>query len=129
VKKSSKLPDSFFTNEIERMSGLPKFPLLPAARLEIRRALRRVSETDGTFIHNLITEAVDADTICPTPAELIRRAGEIRHRAHASVGKADCERCHGSGFIRVTRRVRVAGMEPYEAEFSAMCVCRGGQAA
>lgn len=125
MKNSNELADSFYDREIERLSGLPKFPLLPAARLEIRRALRHISKTDKTFIHNLISQAVDDDTLCPTPAELIRRAGEIRHRAQASIGKTNCELCHGSGWIQGVRRFAPAGMAAYDAEVSKPCACRG----
>ena len=125
MKKSNVLPDSFYDKEIERLSGLPRFPLVDAARKEIRRALRRVSETDGEFIRRLITQAVDDDTRCPTPAELIQRAGEIRHRAQASIGKTNCEQCHGTGWIQGVKRFTPAGMEPYDAEVSKPCACRG----
>lgn len=124
MKKSNKLPDRFYNDEVERLSGLPKFPALPAAQQEIRRALRRISETDSAFIRELITQAVDTDATCPTPAELIRRAGDIRHRARTSAPKTNCGLCHGTGFIAVVRKVQVGGMAPYETEFSTPCKCR-----
>jgi hypothetical protein len=127
VKKSSKLPDDFYDKQIERMSGLQKFPLLPMAQKEIRRALRRIAETDGDFITSLISEVVDTATICPTPADLITMAGAKRHRTNTSVGKANCDRCQGSGFVTTVRTVSVPGIQSYETEFAAVCACRGGR--
>jgi hypothetical protein len=124
---SKPLSDTVYDQEIERMSDLPGFPHLPAAQREFRRVLRRVTETDKTFLHNLITDVVDSVTICPTPAELIQRAGAMRHRAHPTAGDAGCELCHGSGFVTTVRQVAIAGIAPYEAEFAAVCTCRGGK--
>lgn len=128
MRKSSKLPDAFYDSEIERLSGLAKFPALPMAQKEIRRALRHISESDGGFITSLITQVVDSNAVCPSPAELIRRAGEIRHRAHASIGNPDCEFCHGSGWIQFVRRVSPPNVAPYDAEASKPCPCQRGRA-
>lgn len=126
MKKSSKLPDAFYDKQIERMSGLQKFPLLPSAQKEIRRAMRRITETDGNFLNDLITVVVDSEAVCPTPAELIHRAGDIRHAAKKSAGSPDCPICEGSGFITTVRKVALPGIAPYDAEFAAVCKCRGG---
>jgi hypothetical protein len=122
---SKKLADAIYDREIGRMANLTGFPLLPAAQLEYRRVLRRISETDGDFLHKLITDVIDSVTVCPTPAELIQRAGAIRHRARPTAGNAGCERCGGSGFVTTVRQVAIAGIAPYEAEFAAVCTCRG----
>lgn len=127
MKKSGKLPDKFYDEQIERMSGLPKFPLLPLAQKEIRRALRGISETDGGFIEVLITEVVDSHTVCPTPASLTALAGAKRHRAQSSIGKPGCDLCQGTGFVTKTRMVALSGLVPYEAEYAALCPCRGGK--
>ena len=126
-KPNRQLDEPFYDGQIERMSSLAKFPHLPAGKQEIRRALRRISETDGDFITHLISDVVDTATACPTPAELIQRAGAKRHSAHASVGNADCELCHGSGFVTIVRKVALPGLAPYESEFAAACTCRGGK--
>lgn len=121
--RKSLLPDETYDKEIERMSGLSKFPHVPVARQEIRSALRRISESDEDFIHRLISDVIDTHATCPTPAELIQLAGAKRARLHQSVGKRDCERCNGDGFISFTKRVKVAGVE-YETEFAKVCTCR-----
>lgn len=127
MRKSKLLDDIQYEKEVERMSALPKFPQIPAAQKELRRALRRISETDIEFIHRLISDVIDQAFTCPTPADLIRIAGEKRARVKTSVGLADCERCDGSGFVTVVRKVTLPGIEPYEAEFAALCTCRGGK--
>jgi hypothetical protein len=119
------LPDSTYDQELERLSGLAKYPALPKAQQELRHALRRITESDIEFLHRLISEVVDTHSICPTPSDLIQIAGAKRHRAQQSIGKPDCEECHGSGFVSFTRRVHVTGMDPYEADFSRPCACRG----
>jgi hypothetical protein len=127
VKKSKLLDDAAYDKEVERLSGLPKFPQLPAAQKELRRSLRRISETDIDFLHRLVGEVIDTALTCPTPADLIQIAGAKRARVKTTVGNADCERCQGSGFVTITRRVSVSGIEPYDAEFAALCACRGGK--
>lgn len=125
MKKSHKLADEFYEDQVKRLSGLAKFPHLPAAQKEIRRALRQISEYDADFIERLIDGVVDSNTSCPTPAELRQHAGEIRRRAHQSIGKSDCPQCHGSGFISITRRVNLPGVPAYDCEAAAVCSCRG----
>jgi hypothetical protein len=127
VRKSKLLDDFTYDKEIERLSALPKFPQMPAAQKELRRALRRISETDIDFLHRLISDVIDQAFTCPTPADLIRIAGEKRARVQTAVGNADCEICHGSGFVTTERQVNIRGVEPYEAEFAALCACRGGK--
>ncbi len=123
MKKSKLLDDDAYQKQVQRLSGLPKFPQVPAAQGELRRALRRISETDEGFLHKLISDMVDNATVCPTAADLIRFAGEKRSRAAQSVAKPDCEHCGGSGFVSVTRQVHIAGLAPYEAEFAERCKC------
>lgn len=123
-----KLSDALYAQEIERMSQLAGFPLVPAAQLEYRRVLRRIAETDKAFLHNLISDVIDSTTVCPTPAELIQWAGAIKHRAHPTAGGASgCEICGGSGYITFLRRVHVSGLGSYETEFAEPCKCRGGK--
>lgn len=129
MRKSKRLEDAAYDDEIERMSNLAKFPAVPAARNELRRALRRISEADKDFIHDLISDVIDTNTICPTAADLLRRAGDKRSINRASLGNPDCESCHGSGWIQVTVRVSPPRVAPYDAETSKPCACRGGRAA
>jgi hypothetical protein len=124
VRKSKLLPDSAYDQELERLSGLPKFPALPKAQQELRHALRRISESDVSFIHRLISDVVDTHTVCPTPADLIQMAGAKRHRVRQTLGNPDCELCGGSGFASFTRQVTLPGIAPYESEFAARCECR-----
>ena len=121
------LDDALYDREIERMSNLTGFPHIPSAQLAYRRALRRITETDKEFLHNLITEVVDSAAGCPTPVALIQRADAIRHRAHAPAGNAGCERCGGAGYVTIIRQVNLPGLEPYESEFAAVCTCRGAR--
>lgn len=125
MPKLKLLPDAYYNEEIERISGLVKFPQLPRARQELCHALRRISETDMNFIHRLISDVVDTHSVCPTPAELIQMAGAKRARMKTAVGNADCERCGGSGFITTLRQVSLPGIPAYEAEFASPCICRG----
>lgn len=128
MRKSKLLADKVYADEIERLSGLAKFPIMPAAQKELGHALRRISETDMNFIHRLISDVVDTHTVCPTPAELIQMAGAKRQRASESFAQPDCEKCEGSGFVTMVRKVRLPGIVPYEAEFAERCTCRGGKA-
>jgi hypothetical protein len=120
------LEDAEYEKQLQRLSGLPKFPQVPAAQKELVRALRRISDSDKDFLHKLISDVIDTATVCPTPADLIQRAGAKRQHAHASIGHVDCPHCHGSGFVTTLRKVSVAGIAPYETEFAAACKCRGG---
>lgn len=127
MKKSKLLDDAFYDKQIDRLSGLAKFPAVPEAQKELRRALRRISETNEAFISRLIADVIDTNEKCPTPAELIRRAGEMRALATpTSLGKPDCEFCYGSGFVTVTKRVKIPGLQPYDADAAELCSCRGG---
>src|SRR4030095_7403044 len=123
---TKKLSDAIYDQEIERMSDLPGFPHVPKAQLEYRRALRRITAVDAPFLHRLISEVVDDSDACPKPQELAKRAEELR-RQRKPAGHADCSQCHGSGFVTTVRQVAIAGMAPYEAEFAAVCTCRGGK--
>lgn len=127
MKKSKLLADTTYDGEVERLSGLPKFPMLPAAQKELRNALRRISESDADFIHRLISDVVDTHSICPTPAELIQIAGAKRHRKQTSVGRPDCPYCEGSGFVISYRTVAPEGFAPYETSCASVCTCRGGR--
>jgi len=40
------------------------------------------------------------------------------------VGKPDCDRCHGSGFVLSMQRVVITGVEAYYADFESPCNCR-----
>jgi hypothetical protein len=97
---------------------------VPSAQKELRRALRRISDSDEAFLHKLISDAVDTALVCPTPADLLRMAGEKRQRIEKSVGATDCPDCGGSGFLSTTHMVKPAGLEPYETDFAAPCACR-----
>jgi hypothetical protein len=121
---TKKLSDATYDQEIERMSHLTGFPHVPKEQLQLRRALRRVTDVDGQFLHRLVSDLIDSSETCPTPDELGKRAEELR-REHKSAGRADCPKCHGSGFVSFTRRVEVPGMEPYVADLNFVCRCRG----
>lgn len=124
------LEDADYDKQVERLSGLPKFPALPTAQKELRRAMRRITETDIAFLRKLIDDVVDTATVCPTPADLIQMAGAKRNRTaqntHETIGRPDCPYCEGTGFTIFYRRVSPGGVEPYEASFAAVCTCRGG---
>lgn len=120
-----RLEDAVYDREIERMANLAGFPHLPAAQLEYRRVLRRITEMDKEFLHNLITDLIDSTTVCPTPADLIQLAGAKRQRASQTVANVDCPHCQGLGYITVTRQVRISRLEPYDADFARPCQCRG----
>jgi hypothetical protein len=128
VKKSKRNPsllaDSVYDDQVERLTGLSKFPAMPKARQELIHALRRISDTDADFLHRLISDVVDTHSICPTPADLIRMAGEKRQRVRTSVGKSDCPYCEGTGFVITYRTVSPVGLPPYEASGAARCQCR-----
>jgi len=117
------LDEKFYDEQIERLSNLPRFPQVPATKQEYRRVLRRISESDSTFIRRLISDVVDTNEKCPTPAELLRRAGDMRQRNPSPMGNPECDRCGGTGFIHSTRRVNIKGVAPYDAEVSEPCSC------
>lgn len=126
MQKSKLLGDAFYDEQINRMSGLAKFPHLPDAQKELRRALRRVSSSDREFLYRLVSEIVDTSERCPTPAEVLRRAGEMRQQGMVvTVGDPHCAVCHGSGWESFTRRVNLGGLSEYHADFSQPCKCRG----
>lgn len=131
MPKSKLLRDSVYAEEIERMSGLPKFPTHDKARQELQYALRRISETDGNFLHRLISDVMDTHTSCPSPADLIRMAGAKRQRAAQTaaetVAKPDCDHCGGTGFVSVKRLVHISGLDPYESDFAERCHCGGSK--
>ena len=83
--KRKLLPDKIYDDEIERMSGLPKFPAYYKGRQELRHALRRISETDLRLLHRLISDVMDTHTSCPTPASLMQMA-----TSEAPAGRAGC---------------------------------------
>jgi hypothetical protein len=115
-----------YDDQVERLSGLPHFPALPAPKKELCRALRRISETDVDFLHNLISDAIDTAMVCPTPAQLIQMAGAKRDLARKSLGNPNCPECHGSGWVSSRRKVSVPGVGQYETDFAAACRCCGG---
>jgi hypothetical protein len=125
VQKSKLLEDVFYDKQIERMSSLAKFPQVPEAKKELRRALRRISDTDGGLINSLISDVIDTNERCPTPAELIRRAGDMRQHNPTPMGNPNCDRCGGTGFVHSVKRVAIAGLQPYDAEVSERCHCGG----
>jgi hypothetical protein len=124
MSKKKFLADDFYAEQLERLSGLQGFPLMPAAQADMKRALRRVSETDGQFLHRLVTQFVDDPSgRCPKPGELIAQAGQWRQHEKKSLGNPACMKCGGSGWISVTRMVQVSGMQPYSADFAERCQC------
>jgi hypothetical protein len=124
MSKKKLLVDDFYTNQLERLSGLQGFPLMPAAQVDLKRALRRVSETDEQFLHRLVTQFVDDPAgKCPKPGELIALAGQWRHHEKKSLGNPACLKCNGTGWVSGTKMVEVAGMDPYEADYSIRCQC------
>jgi hypothetical protein len=124
VPKTKFLDDAFYATQLERLSGLRGFPLIPAAQADLTRALRRVSETDGEFIHRLVTQFVDDSAgRCPKPGELLHQAGQWRQHKQTSLGNPACLKCDGTGWVSGTRMVKVKGVEPYEADYSERCLC------
>jgi len=108
------------------LSGLDKFPLVPAGQKELRHALRRISDTDRKFIERLISEAVDTRTVCPKPLELLQEAERLRRPTVKPLGDPDCKICHGSGWESFTKRVITGGRE-YDADCARPCKCRAGR--
>lgn len=121
--KSRLLSDEIYNDELDRMRMMKRFAEVPAARQEMIRALRRVSQNDKLFLHDLITFFIDNAERCPTPHELIERAGIMRASKSKPLGSPACEKCYGTGYIHTTRIVKISGMEPYEAECSMRCDC------
>jgi hypothetical protein len=122
MAKPQPLEDEFLNKELDRMRMMKRFPELPAARQEMIRTLRHISE-NRTFLHELITFFVDGCERCPVPHELRERAGIIRSAEAKPLGNPHCEKCGGTGWIHSTRTVKLPGMQPYEAESSERCNC------
>jgi hypothetical protein len=124
MPKAKLLSDEFYGKQFERLSGLTGFPMVPAAQTDLKRALRRITDTDANFLHRLITRFVDGPGgRCPTPAELVQSAGQSREKGHKPLGSPSCMACNGTGWVSFRKMVSVAGAEPYEAEFARRCAC------
>lgn len=119
------LADTAYEMELSRLAHLKEFPHIPILQRELVRAMRTVTETDGEFLHRLITSLIDNNVDCPRPADIIAAADRARAVRYKPPGDPGCEDCHGSGFRQVTRRVHVHGVEPYTADAAEICKCRG----
>jgi hypothetical protein len=118
------LDDTFYDEQVERLSSLDKFPLLPIGQKELRQTLRRISDSDRKFIQRLIDELIDTRTVCPKPSDLLAQAAKMRQPQQRSLGNPDCELCHGSGWESVHRAVNPAGLGAYQADVARPCACR-----
>jgi hypothetical protein len=123
MARKNSLSDDVYEKELDRMRMLKRFPEMPSARQETIRVMRRITSESRSFLHELITFFVDNAERCPTPHELIERAGIMRATENKPLGDPACLRCTGTGYVRGTRMVTVPGMEPYEADYSARCAC------
>ena len=122
------ISDELYRKELDRLRMLPKFPEVPTTQQEMIRVLRRITETDVRFLHELITGFVDAAEACPRPCDLYERASAMRGEwATKPLGDPACPSCGGSGWLRGTRTVKVPGMQPYEADYSERCTCGGSR--
>jgi len=118
------LEDRTYEDELDRMAQLAKFPAVPVVRQEMIRTMRSITDSDGTFLHNLISFFVDHGKACPLPVELRERAGKMRYATQGPIGRVNCPHCQGTGFIHTVRRVGPRGVEPYDAEVSERCRCQ-----
>lgn len=124
MAKAKLLADKVYSEEMERLAGLAGFPLVPAAQADLKRALRRVAESDLKFLHKLITQFVDDPSgRCPKPGEVLHLAGQWRQTEQKPLGNPACLKCNGSGWVSSTKRVKVPGMPPYDAECAERCEC------
>lgn len=128
MAKSQQLKDAVYYDELDRMRSLKRFPEVPVARQEMVRVMRDIATENRVFLHDLITFFVDECDRCPTAHELRERAATMRAAKAGPLGKKNCPQCGGDGWVRGVKMVKVSGMAPYEAEYSAVCSCRGGQA-
>jgi len=85
-------------SQIERLSGLKKYPKKTVAALELAKALEAAATEAAA--EQYITDCVGNQRVCPTPADI---------RAYfrgpmTSPAVADCPRCHGTGWRSVTRK-------------------------
>jgi len=126
VRNSKSLSDAFYDTQVERLSSLDRFPLLPAGQKELRQTLRRVSNNDPKFVERLISGLVDSRTISPKPTEILQYAAELRQSMESSrpSGDPNCPKCHGSGWESFVKPVKVGEMPQYDAAFSRRCYCR-----
>lgn len=121
---AKKLDNGTYEREIQRMSHLRGFPHVPRAQLDLRRAMRRITDCDSVFLHRLIGEILAAGDTCPTPHELQERASGMRRRSTSGGGgRVDCPECHGTGYVHRTRMVNPPSLPPYEADVSERCRC------
>jgi hypothetical protein len=116
------LKDEVYGSELDRMRMLARFPEVPVARQEMMRAMRMITRDNRTFLHEIISFFVDNGERCPTPHELNERAGLMRNAAKP-LASPSCLQCGGAGWVHGSKMVRVAGMPPYEAEYTARCAC------
>jgi hypothetical protein len=120
------LKDEVYGAELDRMRAMVRFPELPSLRQQMIRVMRATTN-NRDFLHALITYFVDHSEQCPTPTELSERANVMRTSEAKPQGSSTCMKCGGTGWVQGTKMVTVAGMPPYEAEFAAVCTCRGGK--
>jgi len=116
------LKDEVYGAELDRMHAMTRFPELPALRQQYIRVMRSITN-NRDFLHALITYFVDHNEQCPTPTELFERADVMRKSETKPQGNPACLKCGGTGWVHGTKLVTVAGMPPYEAEYSGRCRC------
>ena len=117
------LKDKLFNDELDRMQMMKRFPEGEIARQEMIRTMRTIGADNSKFLHELITFFVDNYPRCPTPHELIERTGIMRTAAYKPLGKAGCLKCSGTGWVHTRRRVKITGMQSYDADFAERCEC------
>jgi hypothetical protein len=124
MRKPQVIADEVYHAELDRLRVLAKFPEVPNAQREMIRALRRITETDMKFLHNLITGFVDTADTCPMPSDLYAEANRRRTGYQKPLGNPACLKCNGTGWVYFTKHV-----DPlhdgigYEADYSARCTC------
>jgi hypothetical protein len=124
VARAKYIDDDVYAKELDRLRILRRFPELPAGQQDMVRTLRRITDKDVEFLHDLISWFVDNVETCPRPADLSNRAGEMRHREQKTLGNPACLKCDGTGWIHGTTRIRVKGLDPYDADWAKRCDCR-----
>jgi hypothetical protein len=118
------ITDEIYHEEMDRLRMLAKFPEVPVNQQDMIRTLRRISETDKQFLHDLISYFVDNATLCPKPHDLFDRASAMRTTGQKPLGNPACLKCNGTGWVHFTKHV-----DPlhdgigYEADYSARCKC------
>jgi len=99
------------------------YPSDEEGRKLLAQTLEAVCHAQAIDPYELVKRCTSLSSFCPTPFDLRQMAGEMSRKK----APAGCEVCEGTGWVASVRRVSPGGIEPYDAEFRALCKCPLGE--